>query len=261
MSSNIIFSARNILFCADYFESKEQSLIDEIIVPTYYFNELIEQFDNQEVLYINLYNIVNGKSYMVTLGMAHNSDPSIIFVPQWILDNIDYTDGSIQIEVVNIADLMEGDITPIATKIIITPRDIYAFDIDIRNCVENALMNLHSIREGCVIPIIDGDVEILIYIQKVEPAPLSLIVTGEIEVEFVNEFSKEFSKEQPIIPDIIPEQIGQLEQSSNIPLYTPIYQPVTIPRASSIDIIQAWDYYQAEERQKYIREARMKKFK
>ena len=182
------FCARDIIFCPDYYETKSQELFDEIIVPTYCFNEMIEQFEDGEVLYITLYNMRNGKSYMVTLGSPHNDDPSVIFVPQWILDAMEYTEGPVRMDVMDRMEVMD---IPAARKIVIAPQDSYAFDIDLRECIERTIVNLHSIQEGCLLPFVDGDVVMVARIQKVEPMTISRIVMGEVEVEFVNLFAKD----------------------------------------------------------------------
>ena len=243
MQHNHMFKADDIMYCSEYFETKSQELSDEIIIPTYYFNELMEQFQDQDVLFVTLYNTQTHKSYMVTLGSAHNGDPSFIFIPQWILTILEYTDGLIRVDIMN--HLKQLNI-PIATKITITPHDIYAFDIDIRQCVERTIMNLHSIQQDSVLPITHVDIELMIYIQSVEPAPMSRIVVGEVEVEFINMFNT---------PPQIPSPL-------EIPVESIVHDPSapSVPRASSLPNIHTWDSQEGEDLQRIIREARMKRF-
>ena len=49
-------------------------------------------------------------------------------------------------------------------------------------------MNLHSIQQNITIPIQIMDQTVYLYIEQVEPAPLSRIVHGEVTVEFINMF-------------------------------------------------------------------------
>jgi hypothetical protein len=52
-------------------------------------------------------------------------------------------------------------------------------------------MNIHTIKEGITIAVVSEelgpDYTIFAHIEKVEPAPISRINSGEIDVEFINE--------------------------------------------------------------------------
>lgn len=164
-----------------YTDTEEIGLSDEIILPQVYFRTLIEEFEAEPVLYLHL--IYNQKSYLVTIGHAHDVAENIIFVPQWILDIIHYTDNAtIRIEKAN-------DEIPIASKIVVKPLDPMAFDTDMIACFETAFTNLHSIREHITIPVFlpNGD-KIFAYVESVEPGGHARIVSGEVDVEFVNDF-------------------------------------------------------------------------
>ena len=156
-------------------------LSDEISIPCYYLNKLI---DDDETLYVKMTNIRNDQSYLVTIGAPHNDDKNTIFVPQWILDILNGLEN-------DIFKLSKGALVPIAEKIIIKPLDPIAFQMDIVSYFQSAFMNLHSICEGTTLPVnIDG-IEIFAYIEKVEPFYKSRIIHGEVKVEFINEFDND----------------------------------------------------------------------
>jgi len=211
-----MFIAKSLLFYPE-FESKDE-LSDEIIIPSYQLNKMIKQYDDNDVLYANIQDTEKNKSYLVTIGSPHTYDKNTIFVPQWILDIIGC--DVVKIKKANM------DI-PVATKIIIKPLDPIAFQLDILACFEKAFMNLHSIQEGITLPIYLADVgyTMFAYIEKVEPAGISRIVKGEVNVEFINEFDP--------ISDPVPN---------------PISDPVPNPVSESIEI-------SAEERRKQVRES------
>ena len=191
---------------------------------------MIKQYQNNDTLYVNMTNTSNNQSYLVTIGSPHNYDKNTIFAPQWILDIISCIDNIVKIKKANIKKI------PVATKIIIKPLDPIAFQLDTLSCFEKAFMNLHSIREGTTIPISDIDINysIFAYIEKVEPAGISRIVEGEVNVEFINEFiSDTHSNHNAIIEPIEP-------------ITEPVTEPVTEPTA--------------EERRKQVRESWAKRF-
>jgi hypothetical protein len=183
-----MFIAQNINFYPDYNDINPHELSDEIILPSYYLNRIIEEFDDNDVLYVNMINTENNKQYLVTIGTSHSYDKNTIYVPQWILDLIQYTsDSIIKIKKADITDI------PVANKIIIKPLDPIAFELDTRACFEKAFMNLHSICDNITIPIIipelGNDYILFAEIVKVEPANVSLISQCEVDVEFIDEFS------------------------------------------------------------------------
>ena len=97
---------------------------------------------------------------------------------------------------------------PVASNIIIKPLDPLAFANDLIDCFEKALVNLHSIEEHITIPVqIDDGIVIFAYIEKVEPAPLARIVSGEVNVEFLHDFA-EIPMDLPMIDNFVqPESI------------------------------------------------------
>ena len=70
----------------------------------------------------------------------------------------------------------------------------------------------------------------------------------------------------PVSPYIPVSQVSQVspyipEIDINCePIITRIPSVPSVPRASSLQIAYAWDFYQGEERQKFIRQARLRHF-
>jgi hypothetical protein len=184
-----MFIAKSLVFYPGYFSDNCQELSDEIIIPSYHLNRLIEQFEDNEPLLVNITNSEKKLSTIVAISTPHKYDKNTIFVPQWILDLID-VDGNSNTPII-IKKAQINDI-PIATKIVIKPLDPVAFELDIMACFEKTMMNLHTIKEGITIPVnvpeLGKDFTMFAYIEKVEPAPLSRIIHGEVGVEFINEF-------------------------------------------------------------------------
>jgi hypothetical protein len=266
--------AQSLVYCPDYLERKTHELSDEILVPVDLFEALMEQLDTQSVLYLNLQAVDHGRPVMVTLGAAHTYDTCTIFVPQWILDMMWYHEGEVRVEPVLTVDI------PVATKVVIEVQEAYAMEIDLRECVERAMVNLHSVQEGSLYAVVDGDVEMMVQVVSVETEMGKdvggRIVEGELEVEFVNPFLKaeqtqaQAQAQSPAQPAAVPPP-SPLVAPLATPLATPLaleadaehdtsILPPAVPRAGSLPIALAWDYFQGEERQRYIREARMKRF-
>jgi hypothetical protein len=166
-------------------------LSDEVILPSILFQQIIQQFNNESVLYVNLINTENNIQYMVTLTASHRDNNYTIYAPSWILDIIGNSDDSIYaIEKADVLDL------PVAQRIVIKPLDPRAFEMDLTTYFEMAFMNLHSIQEQITIPMNLFEFPLFAYVSKVEPAPLCRIVHGEVQVEFINEFQEESPREE-----------------------------------------------------------------
>ena len=210
-----MFIAYPITCDPEYNDAPNDALSDEIILPLDYFHRLIEEFTNENVLYVTLLNTHNNKRYFATLGAPHQQSENMIFVPAWILDLLQYNTidetGCLTIE-------KATNEVPVATNIIIKPLDPLAFDNDLIDCFEKALINLHAIQEHITIPIkLDNDIIIFAYIEKVEPEPLSRIVSGEVNVEFLHDFAGVLSDciPEPIIePELTPEERRRLVRES-----------------------------------------------
>jgi hypothetical protein len=182
-----MFIAQSLLYYHDYKEEVELS--DQIIVPLSLFHRLIREFEDESVLYVNLIHTEYNLHHLVTITAAHDDNAHTIYVPDWILDLLGRSEQPIfQIEKADVSEL------PVATNLIIKPLDPSAFDIDLTTCVEQAFMNLHSIQQNITIPIQIMDQTVYLYIEQVEPAPLSRIVHGEVTVEFINMFEDEFKE-------------------------------------------------------------------
>ena len=282
MTTDLMFSAHNIFYCPDYLETKSQELCDEIMVPMHYFHKLMGEFDQEEVLYITVRNTVNTVTYLATMGVPHEGDPRIVYIPQWMMNALGVTESTaycIELEKTNNAEFI-----PIATKIVLRdPHIEVGIDIDVCELVEKAMVNLHSIQQGIELPIWVLDMEVMVYIERVDPGSISRIIAGDVEVEFVsigtvtavtapisdcNELSQ-VSPVSPVSPYIPVSQVSQVSQVSPYipeidincePIITRIPSVPSVPRASSLQIAHAWDFYQGEERQKFIRQARLRHF-
>ncbi len=248
-----MFIARNLTFYPGYFEDNCNELSDEIILPSYTINKLMERFEDNEILYINLTNKDTNLSYLTTIGTPHSYDKNTIFAPQWILELIGCNGSCDSVIQVTKADVSE---IPSATKIIIKPLDPIAFELDTRQFFETAFMNLHSIKEGITIPIpvpqLGKDYLTYAHIEKVEPAPLSRIINSEVDVEFINEF-----EQQPTPMDINSNAFFDSISSLNNPIITPMSTPILGPTAPPSNPI---DEITREEQRKRVRESWLKRF-
>jgi hypothetical protein len=250
--NNTMFIARSLVFYPGYFEDNCQELSDEIIIPSYHLNKLMEEFDDEETLYVNMTNTENNQTVLVAFGTPHTYDKNTIFAPQWILDIIGCAgncDSVIRIEKADMIDV------PVATKIAIKPLDPIAFELDTLACFEKAFMNLHSITEGITIPVnvpsLGKDYVMFAHIEKVEPAGTSRIVSGEVDVEFINEFSEAI----PSAPTPSPAGTSPIIAPMLPSTYNPIAIPLTPPTLSPI-----FEQINAEERRRQVRESWLRRY-
>jgi hypothetical protein len=248
--NNKMFIARSLTFYPGYFEDNCQELSDEVILPSYSLDRLMDQFNDDEMLYINIKNTETDQSHLVAIGSSHNYDKNTIFAPQWILDLIGCTgccDSVISLQKADVVDV------PAATKIVIKPLDPIAFELDTLECFEKAFMNLHSIKEGVTIPIpvpqLGKEYTMFAHIEKVEPESVSRIVAGEVNVEFINDFkdttpaapSPSPIGASPLMGPIIPSSFNQ------------IVTPISSPKLTPVPEISA------EERRRIVRESWVKR--
>ena len=240
-----MFISRSLVFYPGFFEDNCQELSDQIIVPSYYLNRLIDDFEDGEKLYLNMTNTNTNKNILVAIGSPHSFDRNTIFAPQWILDLIDCTGCCESVITLTKADMSE---VPVATKIIIKPLDPIAFELDTLACFEKAFMNLHSIKEGITlnvpVPQLGKGYTMLAYIEKVEPAAISQIAEGEVDVEFINEFK-----------DVTPTAPLESSISSMIP--DSITNPIVIP---SLPVNEVSVEVSAEERRIAVRDSWIKRY-
>jgi hypothetical protein len=188
-----MFIARNFTYYPGTIQNIDSGeLSDEIILPAYHLNKLMRDFNDDEMLYIDMANTNTKQSYLVAIGSSHTYDKNTIFAPQWILDLISCSGDDDTVIKITKADVRH---IPAATKIVIKPLDPVAFELDTLACFENALMNIHSIREGITIPVnvpqLGQDYTLFAHIEKVEPCGVARIVNGEVDVEFINDFGNE----------------------------------------------------------------------
>ena len=249
--NNTMFIARSLVFYPGFFEDNCQELSDEIIMPSYYLNKIMERFDDGEMLYLDMTNTITNKSILVAIGSPHSLDKNTIFAPQWILDLIDCTGCCDSVITLNKADVSE---IPVATKITIKPLDPIAFELDTLACFEKAFMNLHSIKEGITLPVLvpelGKDYTMFAHIEKVEPAGVSRIVEGEVDVEFINEFKDVITPSAPApTPVGCSPLLGPMIPDS---VLNPIMMPPTRP-TSPVNQISA------EERRRIVRESWIKR--
>ena len=196
-----MFIAQSLLYYHYYKEEVELS--DQIIVPLSLFHRLIGEFEDESVLYVNLIHTEYNLRHLVTINTAHDDNTHTIYVPDWILDLLGRSEDPLyQIEKADVSDL------PVATNLIIKPLDPSAFDVDLTTYVEQAFMNLHSIQQNITIPIQIMDQTVYLYIEQVEPAPLSRIVQGEVVVEFINMFEDEFKEVEDMIEEFKEDEVA-----------------------------------------------------
>lgn len=243
--NNTMFISRSLVFYPGFFEDNCQELSDQIIVPSYYLNRLIDDFEDGEKLYLNMTNTNTNKNILVAIGSPHSFDRNTIFAPQWILDLIDCTGCCESVITLTKADMSE---VPVATKIIIKPLDPIAFELDTLACFEKAFMNLHSIKEGVTlrvnVPELGKDYIIFSHIEKVEPAGISRIVRGEVDVEFINDFDK-------IIQPTATSGGGSSDSITEAPI---------IAEVTNTAITKISEEVSAEERRRIVRDSWIKRY-
>jgi hypothetical protein len=246
MASASLFTARSLVYYNEFIDYNSFELSDEIIIPSFLLTRLMDLYEDETVLYIRITNIETGSNYIATIGTPHKDDKTIVFVPQWILDIIGSEGGDdglvVRIEKVDMYNL------PIATKIAIRPLDNVAFDTDIIQCFEKAFRNLHSIREGVTVPVgipeFGEDFRMYAHIERVEPADVSRIVHGEVDVEFLRE-----------------EEVGEALSSLREAL-SPIVGAISTEthQVAPVECPSPGAELTAEERQRQIRESWLKRF-
>jgi hypothetical protein len=234
-----MFIARSLIFYPGFTDSNSHELSDEIIIPSYHLNKMMERFENDERLYITMTNNNTKQSYLVTIGSPHTYDKNTIFAPQWILDLIGCSgacDSPIKIVKAKTDNLHA------ATKIVIKPLDPVAFEMNTLECFEKAFMNLHSITQDITVPIHIPELgySMFAHIEKVEPDITSLIIHGEVNVEFINEFKDN----TPMPPN---------------PIVFPLALPLPLPLALAAEVPQIQEVT-ADERRAAIRESWLKRF-
>ena len=246
--STSMFIARSLVFYPGYFEDKCSELSDEVILPSHYLNRLIDEFDSGEMLYLTMTNTNTNLSSLVTIGSPHTHDKNTIFAPQWVLELIGCSGNCDSVISLQKADI---DNVPAAKKIIIRPLDPVAFELDTLACFEKAFMNLHSIKEGITIPVpvpeLGKDYKMYAHIEKVEPAGLSRIVEGEVDVEFINDFTT-------------PTAATASTEATHTPAPTPNFGAVLPTEGVPEPTVQPLEQLSVEQRRQQVRDAWLKRF-
>jgi hypothetical protein len=243
MASLSVFTARSLVYYNEFIDSNSFELSDEIIIPAFYLTRLMDLYEDESVLYIRITNVESGANYIATIGIPHSGDKTDVFIPQWILDILGGAgdDGLVvRIEKVDMYTI------PIATKIAIRPLDSVAFDTDIIQCFEKAFRNLHSIREGVTVPVgvpeFGEDFRMYAHIEHVEPAEVSRIVSGEVDVEFIREAT---------------ETLSPMEATESL---NPVGEAISPSVAPEIVLPSPGASLSPAERQQQIRESWLKRF-
>jgi hypothetical protein len=210
-------------------------LSDQIIVNYRIFNQLLEEFGDESVLFMNLVHKKSQVSYLVTLGSPHKENDNIIFIPEWIMDYMGCSHENGPEFYVEKAEKELDVATKI--KIRIMDNEILNGDMDVCGYFERALMNLHSIQDGLTLPIYMEEYgeNVLAYIEKVEPSICSKIVTGEVEVEFVSTTEESISPSKPLSPSF--ESLSSSSTYSSSPHSTIQVPPNTPLLSSSFDTL------------------------
>lgn len=253
-----MFIARNLVFYPGFFEDNCHELSDEVVLPSHTLNRLMEHFDEGEMLYLNMTNTQTNQSCLVAIGSPHTYDKNTIYAPNWILEQIGCT--GICDSVINITKADMDDI-PVATKIVIKPLDPIAFELDTLACFEKAFMNLHSIKEGITmavpVPELGKDYKLYAYIEKVEPATVSRIIEGEVDVDFINEFTDNSTVSgPPTNPPPTPAGASPL-LGPMLPPMNSIVTPSSIATASTNPVVPELT---AEQRRQQIRDSWVKRY-
>ena len=250
MAAASLFTARSLVYYNEFIDYNSFELSDEIIIPGFLLTRLMDLYEDESVLYVRITNIETGANYIATIGTPHADDKTVVFVPQWILDIIggdrEGEDGLlVRIEKVDMYTI------PIATKIAIRPLDSVAFDTDIIQCFEKAFRNLHSIHEGVMVPVgipeFGEHFRMYAHIERVEPADVSRIVNGEVDVEFLREETVSESL-SPAVESLSPAAESLSPSDTTASIETPA---TAAPPGTELT---------AEERQRQIRESWLKRF-
>lgn len=251
----MIFTAKSIILFPDYYDKPcSNELSDEIILPSFYLNRLLNEYPANEYVYlVEIINIENNKKFIVSIGTPHFGDRTTAFVPDWIINQIS-SDITSDIDLTIRINKLNNEL-PVAKKLVIKPLDRVAFDIDITKCFESAFLNLHVLHEGIMIPVKIpemGDYEFYAYIEKVEPEAISKVVNGEVEVEFIRDFEDDKTTCDDIHHPILPDYAGSVNSSSSLNINDSISESISEHIVEEIPL---------EERKRRVRESWLNRFR
>jgi len=152
---------------------------DEIAIPKWLFESWLDLFPPSTPMLVVIKAVNTGIERYVCVNGSGPDDA--VYCPNWILDNLGlHGDGDDCVTLVPYTDEIEP-----ATKICIRLL-ADAGDLDVREAVEEYLDRFHVLEPATMITIPVGYMEIPMYVERVEPAPL-VRLGGEVIVEFLEE--------------------------------------------------------------------------
>ena len=152
---------------------------DEIAIPKWLFESWLDLFPPSTPMLVAIKAVDTGIERYVCVNGSGPDDA--VYCPNWILDNLGlHGDGDDCVTLVPYTGEIEA-----ATKICIRLL-ADAGDLDVREAVEEYLDRFHVLEPATMITIPVGYMEIPMYVERVEPAPL-VRLGGEVIVEFLEE--------------------------------------------------------------------------
>jgi len=158
---------------------------DEIIVPRPLFEKWLDLFAPSTPIIARVLHVDTDKERHVCVS-GYCSEQAI-YAPNWILENLGaLLDADNYIYISPYTHEIEA-----ATKLCIKPMED-SMEADIREAVETYLDRFHVLEPGTTLTVPVGELEIPMYIERTEPAPL-VRLGGEVIVEFLEEPKPESS--------------------------------------------------------------------
>ena len=165
---------------------------DEIIVPRPLFEKWLDLFAPSTPIIARILHVDTDKERHVCVS-GYCSEEAI-YAPNWILENLGaLLDADNYIYISPYTHEIEA-----ATKLCIKPMED-SMEADIREAVETYLDRFHVLEPGTTLTVPVGELEIPMYIELTEPAPL-VRLGGEVIVEFLEEPKSEASASSAIEP-------------------------------------------------------------
>ena len=192
---------------------------DEIAIPKWLFESWLDLFPPSTPMLVVIKAVDTGIERYVCVNGSGPDDA--VYCPNWILDNLGlHGDGDDCVTLVPYT----GEIEP-ATKICIRLLGD-AGDLDVREAVEQYLDRFHVLEPATMMTVPVGHIDIHMYVERVEPAPL-VRLGGEVIVEFLEEEvaepdvemeSNSSSSASHALQEVQTEQEPEQEQEEKKPL-------------------------------------------
>lgn len=192
---------------------------DEIAIPKWLFESWLDLFPPSTPMLVTIKTVDTGTERHVCVNGSGPDDA--VYCPNWILDNLGlHGDGDDCVTLVPYTGEIE-----VATKICIRLLGD-AGDLDVREAVEQYLDRFHVLEPATMITIPVGYMEVPMYVERVEPAPL-VRLGGEVIVEFLEEEvaepdvemeSNSSSSASHALQEVQTEQEPEQEQEEKKPL-------------------------------------------